>query len=80
MEERNAEIPFQYTDLLAQRWLRDVKAARGSTEVALFRHGDEVPEVPKLHDRTISHSSRSLLAQSIGPPAPALPTIGLDLS
>jgi hypothetical protein len=58
MEERNAEIPFEDTDLLAQRWLRDVKTPRGSTEVALFRHGDEVPEVPEFHDRTISHSSR----------------------
>jgi hypothetical protein len=75
MEEGNAEIAFEYADLLTQRWLRDVKAPRGSTEVALFSHGDEVPEVPELHDRTISHSSRSMLAQSIGPPARALPTI-----
>jgi hypothetical protein len=39
MEERNAEVPFEHTDLLAQRWLRDVKASCGSTEVTLFRHG-----------------------------------------
>ena len=45
MEECNAEIPFEYTDLLAQRRLRDVKAARRATEVPLFRDGDEVSEV-----------------------------------
>ncbi len=49
MEEGNAKIAFERTNLLTQRWLRDVKALRGSTEVTLFRDGDEVSEVSELH-------------------------------
>jgi hypothetical protein len=54
LEETDAELPLEATDLLTERRLRDVKALRGSTEVQLFRDGDEVPEVAKLHEWTIS--------------------------
>jgi hypothetical protein len=54
MEEADAEVLLEAADLLTERRLRDVKALRGSTEVQLFRDGDEVPEVAELHERTIS--------------------------
>jgi len=54
MEEADAEVLLETTDLLTQRRLRDVKALRGSTEVQLFRDGNEVAEMAKLHERTIS--------------------------
>jgi hypothetical protein len=51
MEETDAEVALEPTNLLTERRLRHVKAPRGSTEVQLFRHGDEIAEVPKFHGR-----------------------------
>jgi hypothetical protein len=42
VEEGDAEIAFEHTDLLTQRRLGDVKPPRRPPEVALFRDGDEV--------------------------------------
>ena len=75
MEEPDAEVLLEATDLLTERGLRDVKALRGSAEVQLFRDGYEVAEVAKFHERTISQSSRSALAKSIGPRARVVPTM-----
>ena len=54
MEEADAEILLEPANLLTERRLRDVQALRGAPEVQLFRDGDEVTEVAKLHGRTIS--------------------------
>ena len=54
MEEADAEVTLEATNLLTERRLRDVKTLRGSTEMQFFRHGDEIAEAPKLHARTIS--------------------------
>lgn len=54
IEEPHAQVLFEPTDLLTEGRLCDVNALRGSTEVEFFRNRDEVPEVTKLHDRTIS--------------------------
>jgi len=48
-EQGHAELGFQRLDLLAQRRLRDVQALRGSGEVALFGHGDEVAQMAQVH-------------------------------
>jgi len=54
MEEADAEVTLEATNLLTERRLRDVKALCGAAEVQLFRHGQEIAEVTKLHGWTIS--------------------------
>src|SRR5258708_3901036 len=48
-EQRRLEFLLQPPDLLAQRWLRDVETRGRPAEVQLLGHGNEVPEVSKLH-------------------------------
>jgi hypothetical protein len=54
IEEPHAEFVFEATDLLTERGLCDVNALRGATEMQFLRDREEVPEVTKLHDETIS--------------------------
>jgi len=49
-EQRDAELVFELSDLPRQRRLRNVQALCGACEVPLFRHGNESPEMPKVHE------------------------------
>jgi hypothetical protein len=49
MEQVDAELAFELSDLLAERRLRHVQARRGAAEVQLLRDGQEVAEVAELH-------------------------------
>lgn len=49
MEETDAKVALEATNLLTERRLGDVKTPRRSTEVQLFRDRDEIAEVPKFH-------------------------------
>jgi hypothetical protein len=69
IEEADAEVTLEATNLLTERRLRDVKTLRGSTEVQLFRDGDEVAKVPKLHAENDIPVVSIGLALSIGPHA-----------
>jgi len=48
LEEGRAELPLEIVNLRGERWLRDVQALRGATNVALLGNGDEVAEMTKL--------------------------------
>jgi hypothetical protein len=49
VEQRRAQLPFQHPDLLAQRWLGDVKALGRTSEVQFLGNGDEVTQVSPVH-------------------------------
>ena len=49
IEERDAQVPLQRTDLLRERRSGDVQPARGSGEAPLLGHGEEVPELAQVH-------------------------------
>ncbi len=49
MQETDPELALETTNLMTQRWLCDMKAPCRSTEVQLFRDGDEIAEVAKFH-------------------------------
>ena len=49
IEERDAQVPLQRTDLLGERRSGDVQPARGSGESPLLGHGEEVPELAQVH-------------------------------
>jgi hypothetical protein len=49
MEQADAEVILEATNLLTARRLGVLKAPRGSTEVQLFRDRDKIAEVPKFH-------------------------------
>jgi hypothetical protein len=51
LEELQAQLGLEGADLLAQGRLRDEQAPRGPREVELGRDGEEVPQVPQLHER-----------------------------
>jgi UDP:flavonoid glycosyltransferase YjiC (YdhE family) len=51
MEETHSEVALEPTNLLTERRLGNMQAPRRSTEVQLFRDGDEVAKVTKLHAR-----------------------------
>ncbi len=49
IEERDAQVTLQRTDLLGDRRSGDVQPARGSGEATLLGHGEEVPELAQVH-------------------------------
>ena len=53
IEERDAQVPLQRTDLLRERRSGDVQPARGSGEAPLLGHGEEVPELAQVHRTTL---------------------------
>src|SRR5262245_19849055 len=50
LEEAQSELVLQITDLTTERRLGDVDARGGAAEVKLLSDGDEIAEVPKIHD------------------------------
>jgi len=48
-EEPYTELALERNDLLAQRGLHDSQPLRGSPEVQLLGHGNEITEMPELH-------------------------------
>ena len=50
VQERLAELGLEAADLLGERRLRDVKPRGGSAEMPLLGDGDEVAQMPELHD------------------------------
>jgi hypothetical protein len=53
IDELDADLPFELTDLLAQRRLGHVQALRCSTEVKLLGYGDEVPQMANFDHRRL---------------------------
>nr|WP_243722931.1 hypothetical protein [Actinomadura sp. 7K507] len=51
MQQRLPELSFEPPDLRAQARLGQVKAVGGTGEAGLLHDGDEVPELPKFHNR-----------------------------
>ncbi len=49
-EELHLQFRFQRLDLLAQRRLLDAQALGGAGDVAFLGHGNEVAQVPQIHD------------------------------
>jgi len=49
IEQRDANLPLELADLLAERWLRRVQSGRGAREIQFFGHRHEVPQMPQLH-------------------------------
>ena len=49
VEEARTDLLFERFDLLAQRRLRHVQAARRAVEIQLLRDGDKVANVAKFH-------------------------------
>ena len=49
VEERDAQVPLQRTDLLGERRSGDAQTARGRGETPLLSHGEEGPELPQIH-------------------------------
>jgi hypothetical protein len=49
VEERDAQVPLERTDLLRERRGGDVQPARGSGELPFLGHGEEVPEPAQVH-------------------------------
>ncbi len=48
IEQRNAELPLEALDLLAERGLSNMLASRGLAEVELLSERDEEPELTEL--------------------------------
>ena len=49
VEQRDTELVFQLPDLLAERRLAEMQPLGGAAEVKRVGHGDDVPQVTKLH-------------------------------
>jgi hypothetical protein len=49
LEQGQAELPFQPSNLLADRRLHDVQPRRGPAEVQLLGHGEEVLKLTEFH-------------------------------
>jgi hypothetical protein len=64
-EQRETERLLEKSDLLAQRRLGDMEALRGSAEMELFRHGQEVAEEAQvyffIHTEQISIGANRIL-------------------
>jgi hypothetical protein len=54
LEQLYHQFAFQLVDLLAERWLRNVKPIGGTGEVQLLGRGDEVFNLVKLHKQSCS--------------------------
>jgi hypothetical protein len=54
LEQLYHQFAFQLVDLLAERWLRNVKPIGGTGEVQLLGRGDEVFNQAKLHKQSCS--------------------------
>ena len=56
-EQLQAELGLELADALRQRWCRHVQPGCGATEVALLRHGHEVPQAAQVdavrHSRNV---------------------------
>ena len=66
LEQRHTDVPFELSNLLAQRRLRRVQAGGGAREVQLLGHRHEVFEMPQFH---LPQSSRAAAARAIAPPS-----------
>jgi len=53
-EQRRAQFPLQRADGLAERRLRHAQPLRRMAEVQRFRHGDEMPQGPDIHNHISS--------------------------
>jgi len=49
-EQPDAEFGLQRLDGLAERRLRHRQSLGGSTEMQLLRHGEEIAQLPQIHD------------------------------
>ena len=65
IEQILAELSLEPADLCADPGLRDVDALRGAGEVRLLGDGDEVLELPKLHNDDASDQLISCCAYGI---------------
>jgi hypothetical protein len=72
LEQNDAELAFEASDELADRWLHDAEAFRSTAEVQLIRYGDERGELAQLHRATIARRDRSQCAMAIAVMAHAL--------
>lgn len=48
-KQLHAQLFFQLLNLPGERRLRDMQPRRGAADVQLFRHGDEVFQMPEIH-------------------------------
>jgi hypothetical protein len=64
-QEHRLQLRFELPNLMAQRGLRDSQVRGRLTEVQRLRDGDEVPQVPQLHDRPRAISRQYLLMMAI---------------
>src|SRR5215813_68636 len=63
LQELDADLDLQITDLPAQRWLRRVQPPRGSIgEAAFLGYRNEIAQMPELH--APSHTSWAWLEQT----------------
>lgn len=58
-EEPRPELVLEALDLPAERRLRDVEAARCTTDVALLRHSDKVVDLREAHRLTLPRRARA---------------------
>ena len=59
-EERGAELVLETSNLAADRWLRDAKAAGRTAHVALLCDGDEVLNLREAHGAESTPSGSSM--------------------
>jgi hypothetical protein len=57
VEEPDPELLLELANLLAERRLADVQALGRPPEMQVFRDGDDVAQVPELHEALICRTS-----------------------
>src|SRR5262249_9367573 len=66
LEECVSDLVFELSYLTRKSRLNDVQPLRGAPEVFFFAHGDEIAEVPQLHEDSNSWAVSVSCHQSIG--------------
>src|SRR5262249_44606163 len=66
LEECVSDLVFELSYLTRKSRLNDVQPLRGAPEVFFFAHGDEIAEVPQLHEDSNTWAVSVSCHQSIG--------------
>src|SRR5262245_26888704 len=64
MKERDPQLFFELTDLMAERWLTEMQLLGGAAEVQRFAERDNVAKVTQLHPSGEAYSSPAALARA----------------